>query len=106
MTHSAIVGEPENEEHPLVLVNDTLRDACGCVCVRLADSGEALVAVDFTVPANGKTIVGRIPQVTAPEMWLIEWWVKGSSNPCYSHYLAGSPPVQLEDYRRWLGLMG
>jgi beta-mannosidase len=101
----AIVGEAENGCHPVSVVNDTLTPVAGRVVVRDADTGRVLLESDFSVEANGKAVAGRIAAVDSPAMWLIDWRLHQGGEH-HSHYLAGSPPVSLETYRRWLGALG
>ena len=96
----AIVCEPQAGRHELMVVNDTLHPAEGRVTVRDADSAETLLEGTYIAPANGSAVAGKIAQASQPAMWLIEWTV-GLTN-FRNHYLAGSRPFRLADYRRWL----
>ena len=94
-----MVGDSKDGEHPVVAVNDTREAKSGVVTVRDADSGKMLFSGSFEIPANGKTIVGNIPEKADQAMWLIDYTVgdKKYSN----HYLAGKAPFRLKDYQRW-----
>ena len=99
-----IVGEPEEGQHPVYAVNDTLVAAEGWATIRDADSGTILFETNYEVEANGRTQIGSVPVAEIASMWIIEWSVGGQT--FQSHYLAGPRPFVLEDYKRWLKAMG
>jgi beta-mannosidase len=94
-----MVGDPKDDDHPVMAVNDTRQEKSGKVTIRDADSGETLFAARFTVPANGKTLIGNIPDMHKQAMWLIDYTI--GEKTYKNHYLAGEVPYKLEDYRRW-----
>ena len=96
----AIVCEPRDGRHEVVVVNDTPRPAEGRVTVRDADTGTTLFKGDYCVDANGKTIAGNLSPVSVPSMWLITYTV--GDRTLRNHYLTGPRPFNLRDYRRWL----
>jgi beta-mannosidase len=100
----AICAEPVDGRHPILVVNDTLKDVSGSVTVRDADSDEVLLESDYEVADNEKTVVDHLPHPEAQAMWLIEWTVRDQK--CYNHYLVGTPPFRLEDYSKWLVKLG
>jgi beta-mannosidase len=94
-----MIGDPKDEKHPVVAVNDTRIEKSGGVVVRDADSGETLFSASFIIPANSKTVVGNILESQKQSMWVIEYTI---GNEKYSnHYLAGKVPFKLDDYHRW-----
>lgn len=94
-----MIGDAKEGEHQVVAVNDTRKEKTGNVVVRDADSGETLFSATFTIPVNGKVLVGNIPQTAKQSMWLIDYTI---GNEKYTnHYLAGTAPFKLEDYQRW-----
>lgn len=97
----AMLSEPEAGAHSLIVVNDTRQPASGEVQVTDADSGKQLLYTQFTVEPNDKTIVGSIPRVHKPAMWLIRW-SDSEGDSFLNHYLAGKRPFELERYRQWL----
>jgi beta-mannosidase len=101
----AICSEPEDGKHLLIVVNDTRRSATGHISVHDADSNRLLFEVHFEVEANGKTMVGSIPQSAQHALWLIRWTTADGTS-YRNHYLAGPRPFNLEDYRRWLATLG
>ena len=101
----AICGESVDGWHPVFVVNDTLQPAKGHLIMRNADSDRKMLDADFEVESNGKAIVSQMPHAVQPEMWLIDWQLSDGSK-FRSHYLAGNPPIRIEDYRRWMLKLG
>ncbi len=100
----AICGEAEEGRHPLIIVNDTLAEAQGRLKVTEADGGKILFDQDYRVEANGRLPAGSIPPAGQAAMWLLEWTANGQS--FRNHYLAGPRPFRLDDFKRWLGILG
>jgi beta-mannosidase len=94
-----MVGDAKEGTHPVVAVNDTREEKSGTVVVRDADSGETLFSGSFTIPVNGKVLIGNIPQTQKQAMWLIDYSI--GKEKFTNHYLAGVVPFKLEDYQRW-----
>lgn len=85
----------------VVVSNDTHREAEGDYLIRDADTGEVAAQGRFTVPANQNWQVARIrTYVSEQRLYLIEWVMAGEKFG--NHYLVGTPPVSLEQYRNWL----
>jgi len=99
-----MLSEPEDGNHLLIVVNDTLRPAEGEVEIVDADSGAQLLTSAFYVEPNDKSVVGSVPQVKQPALWLIRWR-DAEGHRYLNHYLAGSRPYDLKQYRRWLQLL-
>lgn len=99
-----ICGEADYDAHPLLVVNDTREPVSGHVVVRDADTGDVLYENDYRVDANDREEIGAIACAEAAALWRIEWTVGETTG--HNHYLAGPRPFQLEDYKRWLGLLG
>jgi beta-mannosidase len=95
-----IVGEPVDGVHDVFAVNDTLSPAKGHVQIHDANTGAVVLDSDFSVPANGRCVVGNVKQATKQTMWLITG--NSSSMPMRNHYLSGPRPFKLSDYKRWL----
>jgi beta-mannosidase len=99
-----MIGDPRDGRHPVVAVNDTREEKRGTVAVITADTGETLFSSSFGIPANGKTVVGRIPAREGQSMWLIDFRIGEESYA--NHYLAGQAPFKLDDYERWYKKLG
>jgi len=99
-----MIGDPVAGKDPVVAVNDTRTEKKGTVTVRDADNGTIMFSGSFTIPVNGKTVIGYIPESKDQAMWLIEYTI---DNERYTnHYLAGTPPFRLADYQRWFKKLG
>jgi hypothetical protein len=66
------------------------------------DSGHVLAKESFSVEANGITTAGSLPAVTHPALWQISWQLDGTFTVGLNHYLAGSRPFSLQQYRQWM----
>jgi beta-mannosidase len=95
-----ICCEPHSDQHAVTAVNDTRAPATGHAHMCDADTGQVLLDTSFEVAANGKAIIGYIPQTQEQGMWLIDWTAGAAAG--YNHYLVGPRPFKLRDYRRWL----
>lgn len=97
-----IVGEAGTEKYrPLVIANDTLRPADVEYVVSEADSGKKLAEGQFTVPANQNWQVARLRAFASEHrLLLVRWSVDGTEYG--NHYVAGTPPFSLENWREWL----
>jgi beta-mannosidase len=94
-----MIGDAPDGTHPVVAVDDTLAAKSGTVRVRDVDSGQVLLDTAFSLPANGRVEISRIPDPAKQQMWSIEYTI--GNQHFRSHYLAGRPPFRLADYRRW-----
>jgi beta-mannosidase len=90
-------------KHPVVAVNDTRIEKQGTVVVKDIDTKKVLLSDKFSIPVNGKTIIGYIPQSDKQSMWLIEYTI--GNEKFINHYLAGKAPFRLNDYERWHKLL-
>lgn len=96
-----MIGDPVDSQHPVIAVNDTREVKTGTVSVRDADSGENIFFASFKIPANGKAIIGSLPERHKQSMLLIEYTI--GEEKFKNHYLAGDAPFKLDDYQRWYG---
>ena len=94
-----MIGDSKDGKHPVVAVNDTREEKSGSVVVRDADTGDTLFSASFTIPVNGKTVIGNIPEKNERSMWLIDYSI--GKEKYSNHYLNGDPPFKLADYQRW-----
>ena len=100
---SVIMGEPgPGKRLPLVVSNDSREDADVCYSVRDADSGAMVAAGTFRSRANENWQVDTLRTYASDQrLYLIEWEIGGQKHG--SHYLAGTPPFDLDRYQRvWL----
>jgi beta-mannosidase len=108
---SVIVGEPgPGKRLPLIVGNDSRTDADVRYRVWDADSGETVADGAFRARANENWQVGTLRTFASDQrLYLIEWEITESAasdagvRRFGSHYLAGTPPFDLERYQRvWL----
>jgi beta-mannosidase len=99
-----MIKDEQNGKHQVISVNDTREEMSGTAAVHDADSGEILMSASFTIPANGKTVIGYIPDKTRQSMWLIDYSI--GKDKFTNHYLNGKPPFSLDDYQRWFKKLG
>lgn len=83
-------------QHPLVVVNDTQKDATGKVTVTDVTRNERIYQGDFQVEANGKTAIAGIAAKAGQGMFLIQYEINGEKYA--NHYLYGQPPFDLNTY--------
>ena len=72
--------------------------------VKDLNTKEVIFSGKFTIPVNGKTTVGHIPQNNKQTMWLIEYTI--GNEKFTNHYLAGTAPFKLKDYEEWYKGLG
>ncbi len=96
-----IVGEPESWYSRVTGCNDSREPARGRFRIWDADSGQTALEGVLDLPANANAALG---QIRAPrgvqKLFLIEWEADGIRG--VNHYLLGTPPFDLDRYRRWL----
>ncbi len=98
-----IVGEPgPGKRLPVIVSNDSRADADVRYRVWDADSGETVAGGSFHSRANENWQVGDIRTYASDQrLYLIEWEI--GDRKLGNHYVAGSPPFDLERYRQcWL----
>ena len=101
----AICGEPEKGQHPVIVVNDTMKTVQGRVRVLDIDGSAVLLDKTFEAPANGRIEAGFIPHPGKPEMWRLEWDLADGGHYS-SHYLAIDGPAKFTQYRDWMKKLG
>lgn len=98
-----MMGDAKDNGHPVVIVNDTLKEVEGHFSIKDADTHQVLLNKSFRVDKNGKLVEGFLPTSKEPALWLIEWSVGAAT---YSnHYFAYQPHVELEIYLKWLSIL-
>lgn len=98
-----MIGDAKEDGHPVVIVNDTLRDVKGNFSIKDADSGEILFSKIFRVRKNGKLIDGFLPATNETRLWLIKWHT--DSKKYSNHYLCYHPHIELDAYLKWLPIL-
>ena len=97
--------EPHNWQQDLVACNDTRSDLDVAYRVTDADTGEVVAEGIGSASADSVSLLARIPWSAAlKRFYLIEW--NAGSYAGTNHYLLGSPPFNLDTYRRWIHKAG
>lgn len=97
----AMITDPKDGAYPLTIVNDTRQEHAGKVSVKDVASGKVLLEQDYTVAANGKVVLNQIPLIEGQGLLKIDYTVDGK--PYSNHYLYGTAPFRLADYKAWMG---
>jgi beta-mannosidase len=91
--------------HPLVAVNDTRFPVDGSVKVTDVASGRTVYSGKFHVAKNSKADVAGIPEKAGGQgVYLITYTVGGREYK--NHYLYGTAPFKLGEYREWMEKTG
>jgi len=98
-----LCGEPEENRHAIVAVNDTLAEVEGTLRICDADTGQQLLDSPYQVEPNGRTFIAHLPASAQPALWLLQWTHGGRT--CRNHYLAGPRPFLLPQYAGWMEAM-
>ena len=94
----AMIGDDDGKGHPLVVVNDTRREAAGTVEVTDARSGKRIFKGNYRIDANGRAEIARLRHPAGQGIWVIRYTVPGGCE--VNHYLYGEPPYDLDAYRQ------
>jgi beta-mannosidase len=86
--------------HPLVAVNDTRQPAEGSVEVIDVASGDRIYKGNFSIEANGRTLIDTLPERDGQGILLIKYTIDGKEYA--NHYLYGKPPFKLNEYKELL----
>lgn len=98
---AVIIREPGAWNASVVVANDSRQARHGTYRIWDADTDETVLKGEFRTPANENADLGTIrTPCSAQRLFLIEWESDGVKG-C-SHYLLGTPPFSLADYKRRL----
>ncbi len=97
----AIIGEPADASHPVLVVNDSDQPVEGELTLHDASSGDRILGASFAADANGKAHITTIPESKKTAMFLLDWKTSAGVSG-RNHYLAGPRPFTLTQYRKWL----
>jgi len=94
-----MIGAMENWRLPVIAVNDTLKPSSGEVRV-CDESGKPLLEREFSIPADGFSVLERIPAMYSDKaLFLIEWRIETGCGA--NHFVTGTPPFSLSQYKDW-----
>ena len=94
-----MIGDSHDGKHPIIAVNDTREEKSGNVVISDADTGQILYSSTFSIPFNGKTLIGYVPESAKQMMLLISYTI--GKEKFTNHYLSGKAPFKLNDYQNW-----
>ena len=95
-----IVCEPVDGCHEVVAVNDTRDDHEVTFAVRDIDHPGLALRGSVVAAADSVTRVGRLEPPTPDQRFYVLSW-RTRLGPGHGHYLAGTPPFSLSQYRDW-----
>ena len=100
-----LMMDAKDGSHPLVAVNDTRFPVDGSVKVTDVASGRTVYNGKFHVAKNSKADVAGIPEKAGGQgVYLITYTVEGREYK--NHYLYGTAPFKLGEYREWMEKTG
>lgn len=99
-----VLNDLVDGQYPLVAVNDTLELAQGTVRVTDLASGREVYSGRYSVAANDRQLVARIPNLAGQGLLLIRYELAGLEQR--NHYLYGAPPFDFATYRQLLKKSG
>jgi beta-mannosidase len=100
-----VLREPAGRKQELVACNDTRDDVIVTYVVRDVAADEVVAEGQGTAAGDAVTELTRIAyDEKIQRFYLLEWQTPDGSGR--SHYLAGKPPFDLEEYRTWIGDIG
>jgi beta-mannosidase len=94
------INDAKDGKYPLVAVNDTREPSKGSVVVTDVATGKNIFKGNFSVNANGRSLISALPEIEGQGMLLIKCKIDGKD--CSNHYLYGKPPFKLEEYKSLL----
>lgn len=95
-----LINDATDGSHLLVATNDTRNAAEGTVRVSDAATGREIFRSSYTVPANARAEIARLPEMKGQGILLIEYTTPEGSFK--NHYLYGRAPFKLDEYRKLL----
>jgi beta-mannosidase len=96
-----VVTEPTSWNHALVACNDTPSDLQVDYRVREPGGSEVLIEGSGVVRSGTNAEFARIPAFAARQRFFYIEWRSALGQGC-NHYLAGPPPFDPDQYRRWM----
>lgn len=97
-----ICCEPVNGRYPIMVVNDTRDAVSGVVVVKELMSQCQLLKVDCDVAAGSTLIAGFLDVISGNGFLSMEYI--SIALPMRNHYLYGSRPYRLDQYKLWLSM--
>lgn len=101
----AIICEPLDMLHEIVIVNDTRKEESGEIIIKSVESGKTIFKTNYHCPVNGRIVAGKMKASENQDMYIMKWTI--SSGEYYlTHYLNGKAPFELKNYKKWFNAAG
>jgi beta-mannosidase len=94
------LSEPEDNKQKIIGVNDTQEVFEGVYSVHDLLSKEVLSKGHFSISKNGHCKLAPINKTETHGLYVIRWESKGTTY--HNHYITGSHPFPLNEYRKWM----
>ncbi len=98
-----LLSEPEDEKQNIMGINDTRELFEGEYMVYDLTSKEVLSEGHFSIPENGKYSLASIKESMIHSLYIIRWKSKGTIY--HNHYMTGSQPFPLAEYKKWMEIL-
>ena len=96
-----LLREPQQERQEIVAVNDLLQEVSLSYAIEDITSSTIIASGEKVLTANDTFVLGDIPvEPKRQTLYRITW--KARNEAGVNHYLAGSPPFDLKQYRHRL----
>ncbi len=95
-----LINDAKDGRYPLVAVSDTRQPSNGSVEVMDVATGKLIYKGNFSIGANGRTLIASLSERDGQGIMLIKYKIDGRSYA--NHYLYGKPPFKLDEYKRLL----
>ncbi|MHB1456503.1 MAG: glycoside hydrolase family 2 protein [Armatimonadota bacterium] len=97
-----VMKEPQGWNQELIVCNDTRDDVEVVYRITDAETDEVMAEGTALSYADSVTLINHIPYASSwRRFYILSWKARGVEGR--SHYLAGNPPFELDNLRRWLG---
>jgi len=97
----AMILDPVNGQHPLVVSNDTRKECKGEIEVMDVQNGKMICKCPYSVEANGRIVAANIPVTDGQGLYIIRYTGENGEQ-LTNHYLYGKAPFKLDSYRKWI----
>ena len=100
-----MVDEPDSWNVRVVMGNDSRTSAHGAYRIWDGVTGENLLEGEYSSPGNENTVLGSIRAGRGKQRFILMTWNVDEVKYA-NHYIQGTPPFDLQQYKRWLHEIG
>ncbi len=100
-----MVDEPDSWNVRVVMGNDSRTSAHGAYRIWDGVTGENLLEGEYSSPGNENTVLGSIRASRGKQRFILMTWNVDEVKYA-NHYIQGTPPFDLQQYKRWLHEIG